>query len=163
HALGSRQAGWKYPSARWVGQAERMVELDRQLPAFLRGAAQPACPRERLELACVCAAKQLHAAAANHFAEAFAAEPKLAPDGQFAHRYNAACSAAQAACGLGADAGGLNEQDRAALRRRALGWLRADLASCRRSLERAWGKAQRAIDEMLRHWLDDPDFAGVRG
>src|SRR5206468_2126751 len=35
HELGSRRRDWRYPSAQWVRQCERLVELDEQLPAFL--------------------------------------------------------------------------------------------------------------------------------
>jgi hypothetical protein len=43
------------------------------------------------------------------------------------HRYNAACAAALAGCGQGADGADLTPARRAALRAKALGWLRADL------------------------------------
>src|SRR5262249_33729675 len=37
HDLGSKTPGWRYPSAEWLRQAERLVELDSRLPALLRG------------------------------------------------------------------------------------------------------------------------------
>ena len=55
--------------------------------------------------------------------EAFKDDTKLAAQ----HRYNAACLAALAAAGKGKDANGLAENERAPLRKQALGWLHADL------------------------------------
>ena len=49
--LGQKQPGWRYPSAAWVQQAERRVELDGLLPAFRRGDRQPRNAAECLELA----------------------------------------------------------------------------------------------------------------
>src|SRR5205823_4713268 len=42
HELGSKQPGWRYPSTQWVEQARRLAELEKKLPALLRGEAQPA-------------------------------------------------------------------------------------------------------------------------
>src|SRR5262249_25940367 len=39
HDLGSRNPRWPYPSAQWVRQCERQVELDGKLPGFLVGKA----------------------------------------------------------------------------------------------------------------------------
>ena len=35
HELGSQTPGWRYPSDRWVRECERLVELERLLPAVL--------------------------------------------------------------------------------------------------------------------------------
>ncbi len=40
-ALGSKNTDWPYPSAQWVRQTERRVELDSRLTAFLAGMAKP--------------------------------------------------------------------------------------------------------------------------
>jgi tetratricopeptide (TPR) repeat protein len=37
HELGSKRPGWRYPSLQWVRDAERLVELDKKLPAILQG------------------------------------------------------------------------------------------------------------------------------
>jgi tetratricopeptide (TPR) repeat protein/serine/threonine protein kinase len=163
HELGSKRAGWPYPSARWVRQCERLVELDGKLPGFLEGKTTPASPRERIELAGLCTLKRLHRAAAHFYAEAFAAEPKLANDPRAAHRYNAACAAALAGCGQGKDADKLDDKERAGLRRQALDWLRADLDEWGRLLDKEPDKGRPAIAQQTRHWLVDTDFAGVRG
>src|SRR5262249_1776672 len=50
HELGARRPGWDRPSARWVSAAERRLELDRKLPAILKGETRPRDTVERLEL-----------------------------------------------------------------------------------------------------------------
>src|SRR5260370_196524 len=49
------------------------------------------------------------------------------------------------------------------LRQPALDWLRADLAAWHKVLEGDQAKAAPAVRKQLQHWLQDPDFAGVRG
>jgi tetratricopeptide (TPR) repeat protein len=165
HELGRKTPGWSYPSAAWVKQCERLVELDQKLPALLSGEANPADTPERLALAKICQtdAKQLHAAAARWYTEAFAAEPRLAGAQPSRHRYNAACAAALAGCGQGKDAAGLDEKDRARLRLWSLDWLKRELQAWERALEQAPDKAGPAAGKQLQHWLHDADFSGVRG
>jgi tetratricopeptide (TPR) repeat protein len=162
HELGSKKQGWAYPSAQWVRQSERLVELDGKLPAFLEGKTMPASPAERIELAQLCAIKHLHRAAARFYGEAFDAQPPLA-DNLGAFRYNAACAAVQAGCGVGKDADKLDGPERARLRRQALDWLRADLEAQRRRLDKEPAGAAAKVARGLQHWLADPDFVGVRG
>jgi hypothetical protein len=165
HEIGSKDSHWPYPSAQWVQQCEREVELDAKLPGFLAGKTTPASPDEQIALAELCAIKRLNRAAVRFFAEAIAAQPKLADDLDAGHRYNAACGAARAGCGQGKDAESLDHKERAMLRRRALDWLRADLEAWGRLLDKAPDKARSAarVTNTLWHWLADPDFAGVRG
>jgi serine/threonine-protein kinase len=165
HELGSRILGWHHPSAQWVRAAERRVELDAKLPAILIGEEEPADTAERLGLAQLCQmpCKKRFAAAQRFYSEAFAAEPKLADDLNAQHRYNAACAAALAGCGQGVNADKLDEKERARLRQQALDWLRADLKAYRQAMERAADKVSGALAQRLQHWLQDNDFAGVRG
>src|SRR5262249_11102889 len=104
HELGSRQRGWRFPSAAWVREAERLAALEAKLPAFLKGQFKPKDTQERPGLASVCQAKRLFAAAARLYADAFTAEPKVADDLKDQHRYNPACCGALAAAGKGKDA-----------------------------------------------------------
>src|SRR5262249_23671964 len=70
--LGSRIPGWSNPSAKWVRQCERLVELEGRLPALLAGTATPANAGECLELADLCGVKRLHGAAVRFYEDAFA-------------------------------------------------------------------------------------------
>jgi tetratricopeptide (TPR) repeat protein len=152
-------------ASRTLQQCETLLALDQKLPALLNGQAQPADNAERLALAGLCQQppKGLYAAATRFYGDAFAADPKLADDLQACHRYNAACAAALAGCGQGKDAAGLGEEKCGKLRLTARSWLRADLAAWRRLLEQEPDKARPAVARQLAHWLQDQDFAGVRG
>jgi hypothetical protein len=142
--------------------AVRMKAALEKLPRILKGEAQPADAAERLALAHLCQLhKQLFAAAARFYAEAFAHQPTLAEDA--GHRYNAACAAALAGCGQGKDAVSLGEKERALLRRQALDWLRADLDAWRRRLAKGPEQTRPAVVQQMQHWQQDPDFSGVRG
>jgi tetratricopeptide (TPR) repeat protein len=158
HELGARDPKWRYPSGRWVKECERLAELDAESPAVLRGAAEPADADAALGFAQVCRLTKRHAAAARLSAEAFEADPTRADDLLAGARYNAACSAALAGCGRGADAPA-DEAERGRLRAQALAWLRADLA---RWGERDDAKAGSDVRGALRGWRDDPQLAGVR-
>jgi eukaryotic-like serine/threonine-protein kinase len=164
HELGSRQAGWRHPSAEWLSDAERLRDLDARLPALLKGQEQPKDAGERVALAQFC---QLHkkrfVASVRWYSEAFAKQPKLADDLKTHNRYNAACAASLAGCGQGKDADKLDPKESARLRQQALDWLRADLKAYRQVMEKDADKAGPEITQRMQHWLTDEDFAGVRG
>jgi serine/threonine-protein kinase len=163
-ALGRQRPGWTYPSADWVRQAERLVELDRRLSAVLGGQGGPANDAERLALAQLCAEpfKKNYTASARFYAEAFAHDAKLADDLQQQHRYNAACAAALAGCGQGEDARALPDKERLRLRRQALDWLKADLTAHAKLVERDDPAAKPMVRQCLKHWRQDADLAGLR-
>jgi hypothetical protein len=140
---------------------EQMAQLEKRLPAVLEGKDQPKDAAECLALAQLCptAKHERNAASARFFTEAFTRDPKLAEKLDIDYRLTAARVAALAGCGLGRDAAGLDEKERARLRRQALDWLRADLEARTRHLDESPGWV--AAD--LRRWLVDPSFAGVRG
>jgi serine/threonine-protein kinase len=163
HELGVKQPGWRYPSAEWVRHAEKMVALDKKLPAVLKGEAQPADNAERLTLAQMCSGRAWHSAAARLWADAFADDPKRAGDLNAQHRYNAACAAALAGAGHAKDDPPPEDAARAKLRQQALAWLRADLAAYAQLLEGADPKAPALVRQRLDHWQKDADFRGVRG
>src|SRR5262249_19423345 len=119
--------GWKYPSALWVREARRLVDLDGRLPAFLKGDDKPGNAAEQLELAKLCAMKGWYTTSARFFTEAFAARAALAEDTEAGNRYDAACAAALAGCGQGKDPNRPDDAERVRLRRQALDWLKADL------------------------------------
>jgi tetratricopeptide (TPR) repeat protein len=154
-------------NAEWrehLRQAEEMTRLDDRLPVVLAGKDKPADGAQALAFAHLCQLplRGQNVAAARFFGEAFDRDPKLAENLETGDRYNAACAAALAAAGKGKDAGKLDDNERARLRQQALDWLRADLAAWRRVIDQEPQKAPTAA-EVLRHWLDDTDFAAVRG
>jgi serine/threonine-protein kinase len=163
HELGPNQPGWRYPSAQWVRDAERLVALDRKLAAILKGKGQPADVAERLALARFCQEyKKLPRAAACFYADAFAADPKLAADPCSGTRYSATCAAALAADGQGEDAKKPPDEERARWRQQALDWLRADLSAWTKTLEAAKPEARAAVRQTLQHWQKAPDLASLR-
>jgi serine/threonine-protein kinase len=162
HELGTKQPRWRYPSAAWVQNAERLAALEAKLPAFRQGKFEPADTAERLGLATVCRARQLYHATARLYAAAFAADPRLGDNLNAAHRYSAACSAALAAAGQGEDAAKLDEKERTRLRQQALDFLRADLALRQKQLQSSKPGEADTARAALRHWQQDADLAGIR-
>jgi hypothetical protein len=158
----SRRPGWREPSGEWARECRRLLHLQGKLPDVLAGKVAPASEAERTEYAGLCALLQQHATAARLYAEAFAADPRLADDLGAEHRYNAACAATLAAAGQGTDAAELADKERARLRQQALDWLRADLVLWAKRAA-GGGSAQRAaVQKGLRHWQQDNDLASVR-
>src|SRR5262249_40624789 len=123
-------------SEKQLQQCEQLLALDQKLAAIQQGQAQPASALEHLALADLCKNyKQQYAAAVRFSTAAFAASPQLADDLKASPRYHAACAAALAAAGKGADAAKLDDTERTRLRKQALDWLRADLAARSKQLE----------------------------
>jgi hypothetical protein len=110
----------------------------------------------------VLAQQQRYAAAARWYAEVFTADPQALADPPYNHRYHAACAAARAGCGQGQDAADLDATSRAGLRRQALDWLRGELGSWCRVLEKEPEKAL-AVAHGMQDWLGQAYFDGVRG
>jgi serine/threonine-protein kinase len=160
--LGSKQPGWRHPSAQWVREAAALVALDRKLASVLNGQGQPAGAAECLTFAQHCQQyRKLPRAAAGFYADAFARVPQLAADPHSRRRYNAACCAALAAAGRGGDAP-KDDRERARLRQQALGWLQADLALWQKQADSGQAAGRKAAQRALQHWQADPDLAGVR-
>jgi hypothetical protein len=103
-----------------------------------------------------------YAASARLYADAFAAEPKLAAGLDRQSRYNAAYSAALAAAGLGEDARWLPDKVVGIFRRWALVWLRDDLTTYAKLAERNDPTVKQTIQQQLAHWRRDLDLASVR-
>jgi tetratricopeptide (TPR) repeat protein len=162
HELGSQNPNWPYPTLELMRECERLVELDEHLPDFVSRKAQPASPKERIELAEMCLRKKLNRAAVRFYEDAFA-DPKTTKDARAGHRYNAACAAALAGCGQGKDADKPDAKELARLRQQALDWLRADLDAWGRLLNKEPDMARPILVQQMRHWLADTDFVGVRG
>jgi tetratricopeptide (TPR) repeat protein len=146
-------------------QAEEMARIKGRLPAVLEGKDQPRDAAERLAFARLCQLlnRKLYAAAARLYAEAFAAEPKLAEDLVAANRYDAARAAVQVGCGRGQDVAGMDASERARLRRQALDWLRADLAAWSGRLAVDPVRARAELVDWLSAMAADADLTPVRG
>ena len=164
HEVGSRHANWpREQSAKALREAEDFARLDEQLPAVLAGKVRGKDALEWFGFARLCQLyRKRFAASARFYSEAFADQPDMAADLQASHRYDAACAAALAGCGQGEDAATLGETVRIRWRRQALTWLAADLRAWTRLLAKEPQKAGPTVVKQLRHWLTDPDFAGVR-
>jgi tetratricopeptide (TPR) repeat protein len=139
-----------------VGRAERMRELDVLLPAVLGGRAEPADAEARRDFALCLQYKRRYATAARYYADAFAERPELATALRAGGRYDAACAAARAGRGQGADADGLTAADRARLRQQAMAWLRADLARWEQQGDGGDAAERVRLRWQLWHWRADP-------
>jgi serine/threonine-protein kinase len=148
-----------------IRRVERLVELDRNLSAFLTAQRKPSGPDELLELAHLCGhpAKRLYAAAARFCQDAFAARPALLGDLRVGHRYQAARYAALAGCGRAEDAADLTEKERGRLRNQARQWLSGDLALHADRLNTGHVADRAKVLETMDHWRADAALAGVRG
>lgn len=159
HERGSTSPGWRLPSARWLRETERWLELEARLPALLKGDVTPSTSNEQLEYAQVCRLKGLHGTAAGLYAAAFATAPKLADD--LNGRYAAACSAALAGSGQGRDATNVPTDQRAGLRKQSLEWLQANLKAWASVSERN-PRSNDFVARTMTIWQTDPDLAHVR-
>jgi serine/threonine-protein kinase len=162
HELGSRGAGWPYPSAQWVRRAERLVALERRLPAVLRGDDKASDAAEGIGFADLANKMKRFALSARLYSESLRADPKLAEDMKSGDRYNAACAAALAGAGQGDDKPPLDEKEKARWRKQALDWLHADLAFWTREAETGKPEGKALVSQKLQHWKADTDLAGIR-
>jgi tetratricopeptide (TPR) repeat protein len=143
-------------------RCKRLAILDARLPTILKGTENPADAAEQIEFARLCILKRLPAAAARFFADAFASQPQLAEEPASGDRYNAACSAALAGCGRAMDRSELGDAERAKWRLQARQWLRSDLDSWAKKLEKAPAADRARIRGALARWRTDSDLAGLR-
>ncbi|HKI18328.1 MAG TPA: tetratricopeptide repeat protein, partial [Isosphaeraceae bacterium] len=162
HELGVRSSRWRLPSAEWVAECARQIELEARLPRVLAGQEAVADSRERVSFAEVCYHKRRFERATRFYEEAMALEPGLAADARSGLRYSAACCAALAGSGAGRDAGALRDVECAHRRVQARGWLRAELRQHIRELENAAPTVRATTARTLRHWLIDTDLNGLR-
>ncbi len=160
--LGAGDPASSQRAAGWLRDAERMTELEPRLPGLLRGQERPRDTAERLDFALLCRRKRLYVASARLYGQAFVALPARSQE-LWQNRPRAAGAAALAGSGQGDDAAGLDERERAQIRRLALAWLRADVELWRPLVSKADGKAYRPLAREMRCWLYRSDFAGVRG
>jgi tetratricopeptide (TPR) repeat protein len=153
HQVGSTRADWKYPSARWVEDAETLVRLEEELPALTAGrAGPPPDKQEQLLRAYLCLIKGYPGAAARLYAEAFNLHPESAIAAFGDPRLHAARAAALAGCGRGNDGAVLAEPERQRWRRQALTWIEADCFVRRQDLKGENRSQQAAARTRLGTW-----------
>lgn len=161
HAYGVKRGNWPHPSAKWLDECQRLLDLDARLPSVLRGEGKPENPGDLRELGWLCASRhRWYASAVDLYAEAFERDAKLTDRLDWGYRVEAARAAAMAADGQGEGAP-TEAAAKVALRRKALDWLRAEANAwnivAKRSPE-AEAEARKAFES----WLRMPDFASVR-
>jgi tetratricopeptide (TPR) repeat protein len=168
HELGSKRPDWPISAAQrlreaeWLRETERLVQLKTRLSGVLRGEERPRDAAEQLGFARICCTIRRFADSARLYAEALAAEPKLAADINARHRYNAACAAALAGTTQGQDEPPPDDVTRAHWRKQALDWLRADLAAWSKLVADNPPQAREIVIQSLQHWKGDPDLTGLR-
>jgi serine/threonine-protein kinase len=162
HQLGTQRQHWPYPSAQWLRQAERLAQLEAQLPQVLSGQTRASAPEGWAEFASLCRRKRHFAASARLYRAAFATRPVPPETFLLAHRYSAASVAALAGQGQGQDAAPLSAAQRGRWRQQARDWLRAELAHWSHQLDAGTPQARAAVQQTLRQWQRDPDLAGIR-
>jgi tetratricopeptide (TPR) repeat protein len=161
HELGTRRPGWRNPSGQWIADAERKV-MEARLPGLVKGEDRPKDAAERLAFARLCADTHRYATAARLWDEVLAADALPAGDPGAAYRYSAACSAALAGAGKGEKEPPLDERGNARWRKKAVAWLKADLAQRDKQARAGTPEARAEVAPKLLHWKSDPDLAGIR-
>jgi serine/threonine-protein kinase len=148
---------------RQLALCDSLVASAADVPAILAGKERPAKASAQLALAEWCLKyRRRTATAAGFYTTAFSVEPSLANDLEVANRMDAACAAALAGCGIGADVADLDGERRAGLRKQALDWLTAEYDAWaqrhRVGKPEDWTVAAKAV----RSWQGNKDLAGVR-
>jgi hypothetical protein len=103
-----------------------------------------------------------YALAVRLYSAAFRTDPGLSDDVRTGLRYEAAVAAAQAGCGQGPDAAGLDSRGKAQLRQQARAWLEAELRDWTKLLQRNSPADRAAVRQALRVWQRDIGLEGVR-
>jgi eukaryotic-like serine/threonine-protein kinase len=140
---------------RAIGQYEQVLKLGVAIPKVFR------LSFLANNLAEYCYHGNFFRTSATIWAAGFAADPKLAED-LAGNRYNAACSAALAASGMGFDKLPLDDPSRTRWRRQAREWLKAELAYWAKLAASGPPDSKAQIRQTLEHWKVDSDLAGIR-
>jgi len=162
HGIGAKRPDWKYPSAKWLADAERALALSERIPAILKGDDRPATTGDRLAIAMMLYDSKRFASSSRFFADAFKADPRVVEDRIVQNRYNAACAAALANAGQGRDEAKPTPEERETLRGLALTWLRAELDAWRKFQKAGGEPEKRRLAFTLKHWKEDTDLASIR-
>jgi len=147
---------------RLIRETDNDIALASRLSGVLKGDKKPKDAAEWLAFAQLCYDQSRYAAAARLWAEALAADPKLADDRETQPRYSAAGAAALAAAGKGKDEPPPDDDAKAKLLVQARDWLKAELVAWTNALETGPAQAKAAVVPALQNWQIDPDLAGIR-
>jgi tetratricopeptide (TPR) repeat protein/tRNA A-37 threonylcarbamoyl transferase component Bud32 len=141
-------------------EAEALIAPN--LPDLLQGRSQPRDNEDRFALLGVCQFQGRYGTVARMYAEAFAADPRLAANVKSESHHRAATFTALAGCGRGEDASEFSEEERTHWRKQAREWLRAELVFWAQKLESGPVADRVRVQQTLRRWLADPDLCGLR-
>jgi serine/threonine-protein kinase len=139
---------------RCLAIGEALAPWTAELPALCAGTRQPDDPRTQLLLAEWLYRDRGCPVAAVRCYEAAFAKPALAREALGRHRYFAACAAALAGAGRGADADKLTDPEKTALRTKARDWLKAEYDRLKDSKD--------DLAKVTQEWQTNADLAAVR-
>jgi serine/threonine-protein kinase len=140
-----------------------LVAIESKLPAILTGKERPADASTQRALAEWCLKhKRLTAMAANLYVSAFTTQPSLADDLDAGNRFDGACAAALAGCGVGEDVAKVDGEERAALRKTAHDWLTAEHKAFAERHRLGKRGDRTIVATSVRSWLKSSDLTCVR-
>jgi tetratricopeptide (TPR) repeat protein len=153
----------RQPVRRQFEIARQLTPLEDRLPYLLTGQdIPPDLATQRALAEWLYEYRRLPVATVRVAEACFAKQPALVDNLEAQDRFRAACAAALAGCGLGKDADGLTEDEKSALRGKALAWLRAEHeARARQHRSGSPGERSNAA-RALQGWGTRDDLAGVR-
>jgi serine/threonine-protein kinase len=148
---------------RQLDLCDSLHTIEAKLPAILAGDERPTDVPTQFALAQWCLKhKRLTATAASYYTSVLSAQPSLADDPEAGIRFDAACAAALAGCGVGDDAGKLDDVRRAELRKQAFDWLTAEYGAWAERHHLGKPGDHRLVATAVRSWLNNEDLVGVR-
>ncbi len=161
-SMGPKLVADPWHSAEWLAKIEPMAALAGRLPAILKGKTArrtspsgSTWPRSATTRKCM---PPPPGSGPRPWTKTRSSATTAAPS----TAYNAACSAALAAAGQDKDEPPPDDAARADLRRRALGWLKAELAAWSRLLASGPPQDRDRRPRTMQHWRKDADLAAVR-
>jgi serine/threonine-protein kinase len=140
-----------------IRQCQGCLDLEKELDQVLAGRIQPT---QHLDYAIASFHRQFYAGAVRLYEAAFKEQADLQERGE--HRYHAAQAAVLAGTRNGRDAPA-DEKSRAALRQKALTWLRLELAAVQKGLRGASHRTRNQLLARVRRWQHDIFLAAIRG
>ena len=163
HELGSKHPRW-LPIGKVGSRRSRARGVGREAPRNL-GRESHSQGRERTTRVGrrLLQEERRYAAAVRFFEDAFADRPAQIDDLLAGRRFDAACAASSASVGAGSNDPLPDEAARIEFRKKALGWLRADLAAWTMFLDHGNGSGRGpAAVRGLELWKQDSELADIR-